>query len=93
MSKATYQESTNKQNQTGKKYEVDLTYITSRGSWYLRSWKGDVNKSGGIATNIGVHFFDMLYFVFGDLQLNKVTYKDKTKASGYLEYQNAKDNN
>lgn len=72
------------------KAEVDLTYITSRGKWYQQSWKGAENKSGGIATNIGVHFFDMLHFVFGDLQLNKVTYKDATKASGYLEYKTAR---
>lgn len=52
----------------GKRFEVDLTYITSRGPWYHHSWKGDVHKSGGIATNIGVHFFDMLLWVFGDVQ-------------------------
>ncbi|MGR2229596.1 Gfo/Idh/MocA family oxidoreductase, partial [Salmonella enterica] len=52
------------------KHEVDLTYITSRGHWYLQSWKGDLKKSGGIATNIGVHFFDMLHFIFGALQNN-----------------------
>jgi UDP-N-acetyl-2-amino-2-deoxyglucuronate dehydrogenase len=53
-----------------RKHEVDLTYITSRGLWYQHSWKGDVKKSGGIATNIGVHFFDMLHFIFGGLQEN-----------------------
>lgn len=73
-----------------KKFDVDLTYITSRGKWYLQSWKGDENKSGGVATNIGVHFFDMLHFIFGKLQQNTVTYRDKTKASGFLEYQNAR---
>lgn len=72
------------------KYEVDLTYITSRGKWYLQSWKGDVKKSGGIATNIGVHFFDMLHFIFGDLQDNIVHYVSETKSSGYLEYENAR---
>lgn len=72
------------------KYEVDLTYITSRGKWYLQSWKGDINKSGGIATNIGVHFFDMLHFIFGDLQQNIVHYVSETKSSGYLEYENAR---
>ena len=72
------------------KHEVDLTYITSRGHWYLRSWKGDEKKSGGIATNIGVHFFDMLHFVFGGLQQNDVHYSSPTKAAGYLEYENAR---
>lgn len=73
-----------------KKHEVDLTYITSRGHWYLQSWKGDVHKSGGIATNIGVHFYDMLHFLFGDLQQNDVHLRADTKSSGYLEYQNAR---
>lgn len=72
------------------KYEVDLSYITSRGQWYLQSWKGDNNKSGGIATNIGVHFFDMLHFIFGELQDNKVHYLVDTKAGGYLEYEKAR---
>lgn len=72
------------------KYEVDLTYITSRGNWYLVSWKGDPKKSGGIASNIGVHFFDMLHFIFGDLQGNIVHHSDDTRASGYLEYSNAR---
>ena len=72
------------------KYEVDLTYITSRGHWYLQSWKGDQKKSGGIATNIGVHFYDMLHFVFGGLQDNIVHYSSETKAAGYLEYENAR---
>lgn len=73
-----------------KKYDVDLTYITSRGQWYLRSWKGDVKKSGGIATNIGVHFYDMLHFVFGDLQANVVHASSDTHAAGYLEYAQAR---
>ncbi|MGG4605770.1 Gfo/Idh/MocA family oxidoreductase [Paenalcaligenes sp. Me131] len=72
------------------KHEVDLTYITSRGHWYLQSWKGDVKKSGGIATNIGVHFFDMLHFIFGELQDNIVHRSDDTKAAGYLEYEKAR---
>lgn len=72
------------------KYDVDLTYITSRGHWYLQSWKGDINKSGGIATNIGVHFYDMLHFVFGGLQKNIVHHNGATKASGYLEYEQAR---
>lgn len=73
-----------------KKYEVDLTYITSRGNWYLQSWKGDNSKSGGIATNIGVHFFDMLHFIFGNLQENRVHLREDTRAAGYLEYERAR---
>ncbi|MCS5583110.1 Gfo/Idh/MocA family protein [Marinobacter sp.] len=76
--------------QKNTKHEVDLTYITSRGHWYMQSWKGDIDKSGGIATNIGVHFYDMLHFIFGELQENVVNYSDDTMASGYLEYQNAR---
>ncbi|MGB3900564.1 MAG: Gfo/Idh/MocA family oxidoreductase [Mesorhizobium sp.] len=72
------------------KYDVDLTYITSRGRWYLQSWKGDEKKAGGIATNIGVHFFDMLHFVFGALQANVVHHSSLTKAAGYLEYEHAR---
>lgn len=72
------------------KHEVDLTYITSRGHWYLQSWKGDLKKSGGIATNIGVHFFDMLHFIFGALQNNVVHHSSDTKAAGYLEYEHAR---
>lgn len=72
------------------KHEVDLTYITSRGNWYLRSWKGDAAKSGGIATNIGVHFFDMLHFIFGRLQDNRVHLAEPTRAAGYLEYEHAR---
>lgn len=74
----------------GKVFDVDLTYITSRGSWYLQSWKGNESKSGGIATNIGVHFYDMLHFVFGRLQQNIIHYSSATKASGYLEYDKAR---
>lgn len=72
------------------KHDVDLTYITARGHWYLRSWKGDPRKSGGIATNIGVHFFDMLHYVFGDLQENVVHLSTPHRAAGYLEYENAR---
>ncbi|MFT6155873.1 MAG: UDP-N-acetyl-2-amino-2-deoxyglucuronate dehydrogenase [Neolewinella sp.] len=72
------------------KYEVELTYITSRGKWYMESWKGDPRKSFGIATNIGVHFFDMLHFVFGKLQKNVLHYANEHKAAGYLEYENAR---
>lgn len=73
-----------------KVFEVDLTYITSRGRWYLQSWKGEGEKSGGIATNIGVHFYDMLHFIFGDLKENKVHLSEATKAAGYLEYEKAR---
>lgn len=72
------------------KHEVDLSYVTSRGNWYLKSWKGFTDQSGGIATNIGVHFYDMLHFVFGTLQQNVVHYTSPTKAAGYLEYENAR---
>jgi len=72
------------------KHEVDLTYITSRGKWYMQSWKADVAKSGGIATNIGVHFFDMLHYIFGALQENVVHAHDDQRAAGYLEYEHAR---
>lgn len=72
------------------KADVDLTYVTSRGNWYLNSWKGAEQKSGGIATNIGVHFYDMLYFVYGVLQQNVVHLNTPTKAAGYLEYEHAR---
>ena len=75
---------------SGNKHEVDLTYITSRGKWYHFSWKGDEKKSGGIATNIGVHFYDMLHYIFGDLQENIAHYVDDSTASGYLEYEHAR---
>jgi len=76
--------------QSNHKYEVDLTYITSRGKWYAQSWKGDPRKSFGVASNIGVHFFDMLHFVFGRLQRNVLHYVDEQKAAGYLEYEHAR---
>lgn len=66
-------------------FAVDLTYITSRGRWYHTSWKGDDAKSGGIATNIGVHFFDMLCYVFGPVRRNVVHLRDRERAAGYLE--------
>jgi len=72
------------------KYEVELTYITSRGKWYMESWKGDPRKSFGVATNIGVHFFDMLHFIFGDLQKSVLHYANEYKATGYLEYEKAR---
>jgi UDP-N-acetyl-2-amino-2-deoxyglucuronate dehydrogenase len=75
---------------SSRKHEVELTYITSRGRWYLISWKGDERRSGGIATNIGVHFYDMLHFIFGRLQENRVHYYSDTRAAGYLEYERAR---
>ncbi|MDB4560071.1 Gfo/Idh/MocA family oxidoreductase [Flavobacteriaceae bacterium] len=72
------------------KYDIDLTYITSRGKWYDISWKGDESKSGGIATNIGVHFYDMLSWIFGEVQENVVHLRAKDKSSGYLEFNNAR---
>ena len=77
------------ENKRGK-YDIDLTYITSRGNWYDISWKGDQSKSGGIATNIGVHFYDMLSWIFGDVQENIVHLKEKDKSAGYLEFKNAR---
>jgi len=78
------------QTPSAHKKDVELTYITSRGNWYLQSWKGDSKKSGGIATNIGVHFYDMLYFVFGNLQQSLVHHSSDTSAAGYLEYEHAR---
>lgn len=72
------------------KYELDLTYITSRGSWYYTSWKGDASKSGGIATNIGVHFYDMLGFIFGKVQKNIVHIHTHDRAAGFLEFEKAR---
>ena len=71
-------------------HDIDLTYITSRGNWYNISWKGDMQKSGGVATNIGVHFFDMLAWIFGAVKTNIVHYSDANKAGGYLELENAR---
>jgi UDP-N-acetyl-2-amino-2-deoxyglucuronate dehydrogenase len=71
-------------------YDVDLSYITSRGNWYHYSWKGDVEKSGGIATNIGVHFFDMLSWIFGKVNKNVVHLLKKDKAAGFLELDKAR---
>ena len=79
------------QNESRKdKFEVDLTYLTSRGHWYHTSWKGDSNKSGGIATNIGVHFYDMLSWIFGNVQENIVHIHEEDSAAGYLEFENAR---
>lgn len=72
-----------------KKMDVELTYITSRGHWYHISWKGDLAKSGGVATNIGIHFFDMLIWVFGSVQQSHVTRLSDSMASGHLELERA----
>jgi UDP-N-acetyl-2-amino-2-deoxyglucuronate dehydrogenase len=71
-------------------YDIELTYITSRGRWYHISWKGDIQKSGGIATNIGVHFFDMLTWIFGPVKQNIVHLMKTDKASGYLDLERAR---
>ena len=73
----------------GPKKEIILTYITSRGNWYLHSWKGDLEKSGGLATNIGIHFFDMLIWLFGPVEHSEVHLASAKKEAGYLELQNA----
>jgi len=72
-----------------KMYSIDLTYITSRGPWYYASWKGDQEKSGGIATNIGIHFFDMLSWIFGKPTENSVHIHSHDRAAGKLTYKNA----
>jgi UDP-N-acetyl-2-amino-2-deoxyglucuronate dehydrogenase len=71
-------------------HDIDLTYITSRGNWYHYSWKGNLQKSGGIATNIGIHFFDMLIWIFGDVTQNITHRLEEDKASGYLELEQAR---
>ncbi len=73
-----------------KTYDVDLTYITSRGNWYYTSWKGDVHKSGGVATNIGIHFYDMLQWVFGGVKSNIVHVSSHDRAAGYIELDRAR---
>jgi UDP-N-acetyl-2-amino-2-deoxyglucuronate dehydrogenase len=71
-------------------YDIDLTYITSRGNWYFFSWKGDPHKSGGVATNIGVHFFDLLTWIFGDVKQNIVHLSEEKKAAGFLDLEKAR---
>tara|TARA_Y100001933_G_C18895149_1_gene520061 strand:+ start:100 stop:1083 length:984 start_codon:yes stop_codon:yes gene_type:complete len=73
-----------------KVFDIDLTYITSRGNWYYTSWKGKKHKSGGIATNIGVHFYDFLSWVFGKVKSNIVHIQTHDRASGYLEFEKAR---
>jgi len=71
-------------------YDIDLTYMTPRGKWYFYSWKADVEKSGGVATNIGIHFFDMLTWIFGALKNSEVHFRDPKKMLGYLEFERAR---
>ncbi len=74
---------------TNKIYDIDLTYLTSRGKWYFVSWKGDEKKSGGIATNIGIHFYDMLSWIFGDIEENIVHLKTPYANAGFLKLKHA----
>lgn len=78
------------QGPADKIYDFDLTYITSRGRWYFFSWKGDLDKSGGVATNIGVHFFDMLTWIFGGVKKNVVHVSTEDTAAGFLELEKAR---
>jgi UDP-N-acetyl-2-amino-2-deoxyglucuronate dehydrogenase len=71
-------------------YDIDLSYITSRGNWYQISWKGDLSKSGGVATNIGIHFFDMLLWIFGSVKESNVIRQDVHTAEGYLVLERAR---
>ncbi|MHC4394344.1 MAG: Gfo/Idh/MocA family oxidoreductase [Planctomycetota bacterium] len=73
-----------------KTFDIDLTYVTSRGHWYMVSWKGDVSKSGGIVTNIGIHFFDMLIWIFGKVERNIIHMSEPTKVGGFLELERAR---
>jgi len=72
-----------------KVHDIDLTYITSRGKWYHYSWKGNISKSGGVVTNIGIHFFDMLGWIFGNMKSNTLHLLTADKASGLLQLENA----
>jgi UDP-N-acetyl-2-amino-2-deoxyglucuronate dehydrogenase len=72
------------------KHEVDLTYITARGNWYLVSWKGQQERSGGLVTNIGIHFFDLLIWLFGPVEFCDVHFANERKISGYLELRRAR---
>ncbi len=71
-------------------YDIDLTYITPRGKWYYISWKGDSKKSGGVMMNIGIHFFDMLTWIFGGVKSQATYCLNDTKASGHLELEKAR---
>lgn len=71
-------------------YDIDLSYITSRGKWYFISWKGDIEKSGGVATNIGVHFFDMLSWIFGEVEQQTVHVLEPARAAGFMQLKKAR---
>lgn len=71
-------------------YDIDLSYITSRGNWYFTSWKGDKSKSGGIASNIGIHFFDMLLWIFGECKASELYFESEKTMAGFLELKNAR---
>ena len=77
------------QERLERSYDIDLTYITSRGNWYARSWKGDVAKSGGVATNIGIHFFDMLAWIFGSVKEQRVHLLEGDRAAGIITLEKA----
>jgi UDP-N-acetyl-2-amino-2-deoxyglucuronate dehydrogenase len=77
------------QENPDKVYDIDLTYLTSRGKWYFISWKGDQDKSGGIASNIGVHFYDMLTWIFGDVSENIAHIKNPYASAGFLKLKHA----
>lgn len=77
-------------SEPNEKYDIELTYITPRGSWYYTSWKGEQSKSGGIATNIGIHFFDMLIWLFGAVKNSLVHQHTHDRAAGFLEFSNAR---
>lgn len=74
---------------TGRKREVVLTYITSRGPWYHASWKGQEDRSGGVATNVGIHFFDLLMWLFGGVQNTELHLCEKSRMAGYIELEHA----
>ncbi len=78
------------ENSGDKIYNVDLSYITTRGKWYFKSWKGDITKSGGVATNIGIHFFDMITWIFGGVKQNIVHLYEPDRAAGFLELEKAR---
>ena len=77
------------EDQSDKVHDIELTYIASRGKWYHYSWKGDIKKSGGVVTNIGIHFFDMLSWIFGDMYESHVHLQEFNKASGLLRLKKA----
>ena len=78
------------QDRSGKQHEVELAYVTARGRWYQQSWKGSIEKSGGVATNIGIHFFDMLIWMFGQPGESFVYHSDPNCMSGFMELEQAR---